>query len=143
MPGYRELPESLSGATAETAREAARVEQAGDKQRAVQLYEEALMAALQVSPEVPAFLCGRLAMLYRSLGRHADEVALLERYRDSQLSDDARSRFEARLSKARVLAIKHQPKDSTALTSIRTIRSPLESRRLRHMTSGDGLEKLG
>ena len=143
MPGYRELPDYLSGATAEIARDAARVEQAGDKEGAARLYEEALRTALLMSPEVPAFLCGRLAMLYRSLGRHADEVVLLEQYRDSQHADDARTRFDARLSKARALAIKHQPKDSTALTSIRSIRSPIESRRMRHVSADDGLQERG
>lgn len=142
MPGYRDLPDSLAGVTADRARDAARVEQAGDKAGAVQLYEEALAAALRESPEVPAFLCGRLAMLYRSLGRHADEVALLEQYRDSQQADDARSRFDARLSKARALAIKNQPKDSTALASVRAIRSPSESRRLRHTRPHDGQQEL-
>jgi hypothetical protein len=133
MPGYRELPDSLTGAAADSAREAARLEAAGDREGAVVLYEAALAAALEESPEVPAFLCGRLAMLYRTLGRHADEVALLQHYRDSQATDDARSRFDARLSKAIALAVKNEPRDSTALASVRAIRSASESRSLRRV----------
>ena len=133
MPGYRELPDSLTGAAADSARQAAHLEQAGDRHGALELYEDALRAALRESPEVPAFLCGRLAMLYRTLGRHADEVALLEQYRDSQCSDEARTRFDARLSKATALAVKNKPKESTALASVRAIRSASESRSLRRV----------
>lgn len=141
MPGYRELPDSLTGVAADRAREAARLEAAGDRPGAVVLYEAALAASLVESPEVPAFLCGRLAMLYRTLGRHADEVALLEQYRDSQGTDEARSRFDARLSKAIALAVKNEPRDSTALASVRAIRSASESRSLRRVApEGEGRE---
>jgi hypothetical protein len=143
MPGYRELPESLTGAAADRAREAARLEQAGDRPGAAQLYEAALAASLREWPEVPAFLCGRLAMLYRTLGRHADEVALLEKYRDSQRTDEARTRFDARLSKASALAVKNQPRDSTALASVRAIRSASESRSLRRVAPDSENRKLG
>jgi hypothetical protein len=139
MPGYRELPESLTGAAADSAREATRLEQDGDRAGAVERYEAALAESLRASPEVPAFLCGRLAMLYRTLGRHADEVALLEHYRDSQDTDDARTRF---LSKAVALAVKHQPRDSTALASVRAIRSASESRRLRRVDPDGGSRKI-
>jgi hypothetical protein len=71
---------------------------------------------------MPAFLCGRLATLYRRLGLNDEEVALLVRYRDSQTSDDARSRFQARLSKAQVLADRKRRRDSGALASVRAIR---------------------
>jgi len=142
MPGYRELPDSLTGDAADRAREAARLEQAGDRQGALQLYEAALAAALIESPEVPAFLCGRLAMLYRTLGRHADEVALLEKYRDSQSTDEARSRFDARLSKAVALAVKNAPRDSLALASVRAIRSASESRSLRRVSPDEGTREL-
>lgn len=143
MPGYRELPESLTGVAADSAREAARLEQDGDKSGALELYEAALTASLRVSPEVPAFLCGRLAMLYRTLGRHADEVALLERYRDSQSNDEARARFDARLSKAVALAVKNKPRDSMALASVRAIRSASESRSLRRVDPDSGTRKIG
>jgi hypothetical protein len=143
MPGYRELPDSLTGDAADSAREAARLEQAGDRLGAVRLYEAALTAALRESPEVPAFLCGRLAMLYRTLGRHADEVALLERYRDSQHTDEARTRFDARLSKAMALAVKNKPRDSTALASVRAIRSASESRSLRRLGPDGESRQLG
>ena len=141
MPGYRELPDSLTGAAADSAREAARLEQAGDRHGALELYEAALAASLRESPEVPAFLCGRLAMLYRTLGRHADEVALLEQYRDSQRTEDARARFDARRSKAVALAVKNEPRDSMALASVRAIRTASESRNLRRVApEGDSHE---
>ena len=81
-------------------------------------------------------------MLYRTLGRHADEVALLEKYRDSQSTDDARARFDARLSKAVALAVKNAPRDSTALASVRAIRSASESRSLRRVSPDAGRPEL-
>ena len=43
-------------------------------------------------------------VVYRTLKRYDDEVELLERYRESQTSEEARTRFDARLSKARAIA---------------------------------------
>ena len=53
---------------------------------------------------MPGWICGRLASIYRTLKRYDDEVMLLERYRESQTTEEARTRFDARLSKARAIA---------------------------------------
>jgi hypothetical protein len=74
-----------------------------------------------MSPVLPGWLCGRLAALYRTQSRYDDEVRLLERYRESQASEDSRTRYDARLSKARAIAHKKRRSDSTALSSIRSI----------------------
>jgi hypothetical protein len=91
----------------------------------VLVFEATLADFARTGNALPGWLCGRLAVLYRSLGRHDDEVTLLERYRESQTSDDARTRYDARLSKARTLADRRRRSDSGALASIRqSIRSP-------------------
>jgi hypothetical protein len=122
MPGYRALAESFSGSVADRVREAAVLEKEGDLVAALRCYEEALAEHLTYQSEMPAFLCGRLATLYRRLGLNDQEVALLEQYRDSQTSDEARSRFQARLSKAMVVAEKKRRRESGALASVRAIR---------------------
>ncbi|HEV7992166.1 MAG TPA: hypothetical protein VGP25_10090 [Gemmatimonadaceae bacterium] len=120
MPGYRPIPTSITGDAADSARAAAALTKTGDPAGAATLLEEALAASLLVRREMPGWLCGRLAVLYRSLGRLEDEVHLLERYCESQSSDDARARFDARLSKARTLLARRRPKnDSVALASVR------------------------
>jgi hypothetical protein len=85
----------------------------------VQLLEDALMASLELRMEIPGWLCGRLAALYRTLGRYDDEVHLLERYRESQHTEEARTRYDARLSKARIIAERKRRRDSGALQSVR------------------------
>jgi hypothetical protein len=122
MPGYRELPESLDGSAAQYTREASSLEQQDDFNGALRAYEQALAEALRQSPVVPDFICGRLAALYRRLGRYDDEVELLESYRDTQVSDRARMRFDARLSKARAIAEKRSKRESGALESVRAIK---------------------
>jgi hypothetical protein len=91
----------------------------GDAEAAVQLLEDALAASLEMRQEIPGWLCGRLAALYRTLGRHDDEVHLLERYRESQNTEEARTRYDARLSKARIIAERKRRRDSGALQSVR------------------------
>ena len=76
-----------------------------------------------------------------ALPLHADEVALLEGYRDSQRADEARTRFDARLSKTQAIAVKKQPRDSTARASIRAIRSPTETRELRRAARAPDVER--
>ena len=71
--------------------------------------------------ELPGWLCGRLAALYRALKRYDDEVLLLERYRESQTSEEARTRFDARLSKARAIAERKRRTDTRALASVRRV----------------------
>ena len=121
MPGYRALSTHVTGAAADSAREAESLRRDGDPHTAAILLEEALEASAAVSAELPGWLCGRLAALYRTLGRHDDEVMLLERYRASQTSDDARSRYDARLSKARTIAERKRRHESGAVTSVRKV----------------------
>lgn len=93
---------------------------------------------------LPGWLCGRLAALYRTLERYDDEVMLLERYRDSQSSEDARVRYDARLSKARTIAERKRRRESGAVTSVRRVlargraantQSPLEQAHRQSFTS--------
>src|SRR5205085_6814414 len=83
--------------------------------------EEALEASARLDPVLPGWLCGRLAALYRTLERYDDEVALLERYRDSQVTEEARVRYDARLSKARTIAERKRRRDSGAVASVRRV----------------------
>ena len=121
MPGYRALSSSVTGHAADSAREAELLRRDGDPETAVLLLEEALDASRRTTDAMPGWLCGRLAALYRTLGRHDDEVALLERYRESQSSEEARSRYDARLSKARTIAERKRRTDSGALRSVRQV----------------------
>ena len=70
---------------------------------------------------LPSAVCGRLAAVYRALGRFDDEVHLLEQYRESQVNDIARARFEARLGKARTLAERMRRRESGAISSVRDV----------------------
>jgi hypothetical protein len=118
MPGYRALSSLVTGAAADNAREAQSLAREGDPLTAVHLLEEAIAASLAVRSEMPGWLCGRLAALYRTIGRYDDEVMLLERYRDSQSAEEAQSRFDARLSKARTIAERKRRSESGALASV-------------------------
>lgn len=133
MPGFRSLSENVTGSVAERAREAAALEESGDHRAAIAVYEAALEESAAIRPQLPGFVCGRLAAAYRRQGRYQDELDLIERYRDSQTDDDARSRFDARLSKARALADKHTRRDSAALASVRAIKP--SARRARRSSS--------
>jgi hypothetical protein len=132
MPGYRALSSSVTGTAADNAREAESLARDGDPLTAVRLLEEAIAASHAVRNEMPGWLCGRLAALYRTMGRHDDEVLLLEQYRDSQTAEDARSRFDARLSKARTIAERKRRHENGALASVTRV---LGSRRRRRSTS--------
>jgi len=122
MPGYKSLPLSLTAPGAERVRQAETSYRGGNAADAVRLLEEALEASLQLGPVLPGWLCGRLAAIYRSLERYDDEVFLLERYRESQVSDEARTRYDARLTKARAIAHRKRKSDSVgALESVRAI----------------------
>lgn len=129
MPGYKALPPFLTGEAADQAREAEARHRTGDSEAAVHLLEEALAASVSARSEYPGWLCGRLAALYRTLGRYDDEVLLLERYRDSQTSEEARTRYDARLSKARTIAERKRPTQSGALDSVRASLGRPRSRR--------------
>jgi hypothetical protein len=129
MPGYRSLSTHLSGTAAEHAREAELRQRGGDSETAARLLEEALEASLRMRPEMPGWVCGRLASIYRTLKRHDDEVLLLERYRDSQTSEEARTRFDARLSKARAIAERKRRPETGALETVRQVRNRSSLRR--------------
>jgi hypothetical protein len=129
MPSYRSLSAKITGAAADSTREAESLRRNGDLQSAVVLLEEALESSLVSSARIPGWLCGRLAALYRTLGRYDDEVHVLERYRDSQVTDEARTRYEARLYKARSIAARKRRPDNGALTSVRTAMNGSRSRR--------------
>jgi hypothetical protein len=109
----------MTGDAADQAREAESRQRAGDVDSAITMLEEALDATLATQPEMPGWLCGRLAALYRTSGRYDDEVRLLERYRDSQNAEEARNRYDARLSKARTIAERKRRSESGALASVR------------------------
>ncbi|MEP6732576.1 MAG: tetratricopeptide repeat protein [bacterium] len=119
MPGYKPLPTTVTGPEADQVRLAESSRRRGNPDAAIHLLEEALEASLELRHEIPGWLCGRLAALYRTLGRYDDEVQLLERYRESQKSEEARTRYDARLSKARTIADRKRPRDSGALESVR------------------------
>lgn len=131
MPGYKSLPTSLTGDAADHVREAESCHRNGDSSSAVALLEEALAASIAAHGPLPGWVCGRLAALYRSLDRYDDEVHVLERYRESQATDEARTRFDARLSKARTIAARKKRKESGALMSIRESLLRPRRRRLR------------
>lgn len=129
MPGYRSLSTHLSGMAADHAREAEAHQRGGDAAMAAQLLEEALEASVLTRPEMPGWICGRLASIYRSLKRYDDEVMLLERYRESQTTEEARTRFDARLSKARAIAERKRRPVTGALETVRQVRRRSKERR--------------
>jgi hypothetical protein len=120
MPGYKSLPDRFDGLAAEQARIAEALQRAGANEDAAHLLEAALDVCAAQTPELPGWLCGRLAALYRTLKRHDDEVRLLMRYRDSQTSEEARARFDTRLSKAQAIAERKSRTDTRMLTSVRS-----------------------
>jgi hypothetical protein len=117
------------GTAAEHAREAELRQRGGDPATAARLLEEALEASLRIRPEMPGWICGRLASIYRSLKRYDEEVELLERYRESQTSEEARTRFDARLSKARAVAERKRRPVTGALETVRQVRHRSSLRR--------------
>jgi ParB-like chromosome segregation protein Spo0J len=135
MPGYRTLSSHLLGAVAEIVREAEGHQRDGNLASAACLLEQGLEQATDEGGETPAWLCGRLASLYRSLQRYDDEVALLERYGESQASEESRARFRARLSKARAIAYRCRKADTGALRTVRDVQTRSKGRR-RHSGAG-------
>jgi hypothetical protein len=119
----------MSGRAADHAREAELSQRHGDPQTAARLLEEALEASLRTRSEMPGWVCGRLASIYRTLKRYDDEVELLERYRESQTSEEARTRFDARLSKARAIADRKRRPLTGALETVRQVRHRSSQRR--------------
>ncbi|MBC7672323.1 MAG: hypothetical protein H7247_07875 [Polaromonas sp.] len=119
----------MTGSEADQVRQAESRRRGGDPATAIRLLEDALEASLLITPVLPGWLCGRLAALYRTIGRHDDEVLLLERFRDSQEVEEARTRYNARLSKARTIAERKRRSDSGALDSVRALMSRPDARR--------------
>ena len=129
MPGYRALPARLSGFAADHVRQAELHQQDGDLTSAARMLEVALEQATTDLGEMPTWICGRLAAVYRSLARFDEEVALLERYSEAQQSEEAGARFRARLSKARAIAERRRKVDTGALQTVREVQSRSRSRR--------------
>jgi hypothetical protein len=123
MPGYRALPARLSGSAADHVRQAEMWQQDGDLTSAARMLELALEQATRDEGEMPAWICGRLAAVYRSLARYEEEVRLLERCSESQVSEEASARFRARLSKARAIAERRRKTDTGALQTVREVRT--------------------
>jgi hypothetical protein len=121
MPGYKALPRQFSGTAAEQVRYAEVMLRSGDPREAVRILEATLEVCAHEAPELPGWLCGRLAALYRTVERYDDEVRLLERYRDTQSLEETRARFDARLSKARAIADRKRRPDDRALSSVREV----------------------
>jgi len=121
MPGYQPLPEGFTGDTADRVKRAQDLARTGHFDEAVLLYTEALNVALGVG--LPGFVVGRLAMLFRRLGRYDDEIDLLERYRASHTDEGLTTRFTARLSKAVALAARSTADENGALASVRAVRA--------------------
>lgn len=127
MPGYRSLSVHVGGQVAELVREAEHRQRDGDLAAAATLLERAIEEAAIAHGMLPAWACGRLASIYRSLARYDDEVALLERYCESSVTEDAKSRFIARLSKARAIADRRRRLDNGALRTVKEAKSRLRS----------------
>jgi len=121
VPGYKALPDRFDDDTAPHVRYAEVLRRAGDLAEAAHMLEISLAAYAETSPELPGWLCARLASLYRMLGRYEDEVRLLERFRDSQSSAGASGRFDARLSKVRAIAERKRRTETRALSSVRRV----------------------
>lgn len=121
VPGYKTLAQDVAGPAAEQVRCAEALQRAGNFVEATHLLEMTLEDSTRSGAVPPGWLCGRLAALYRALKRYDDEVRLLERYRETQTSEDARTRFDARLSKARAIAERKRRTDTYALASVRRV----------------------
>jgi hypothetical protein len=143
MPGYRTSSSQLDGSAAQHAHEAELRQRGGDTETAAKMLEDLLEASLLVHPEMPGWLCGRLASVYRSLKRYDDEVMLLERYRESQRSEEARTRFDARLSKARAIAERKRRPQTGALDTVRQVRRRASQRRRGSRQSVEALTQEG
>ncbi len=145
MGGYRMRTDGFAGDLGELVRSAMECGTEGRAQDAAALYEQAFCLALSGHAEIPASIVGRLAVIYRRLGRFDDEIFLLERYRDSLTDDDMQARYRARLAKAYALASQHRISDSVALASVRAatergISKRRMSRRQHHRMHGTGTE---
>lgn len=129
MPGYRALPSRVSGPAADQVRQAELYQRAGNLQAAAELLEQTLDELTADVGAMPGWICGRLAAVYRAQRRYDDEVALLERYAETQVSEDARARFRGRLSKARAIADRQCRKETGDIQTIRQVKARAKTRR--------------
>jgi hypothetical protein len=123
VPGFAVIPDG-DEIGVEEARIAHELWQADEKNEAITLLEATLETCAAINPELPSWLVLRLAMAYRSLRRHDDEVTLLLRSRASQTRQLERSRHDARLTKAQALADRYRRTESGAVASVRNITRP-------------------
>jgi hypothetical protein len=108
MPGYRPLQRDESFEHVVLAQQCDTLTRDGHGEEAALMLEK-LIAELEASgDDVPMWPYGRLAFVYRKLQRHADEVALLERYIERDPGETEVVRFKARLSKARALLARRE-----------------------------------
>ena len=117
MAGYQSLSEKYVGPGASLARIAEEHRRNGDVNAAATALEEALSEVMAESAVMLPWVCGRLASLYRSLGRLEDEERLLERYRESQTTEEGRSRLSARLTKVQAMLGRRRHRDSLVVTA--------------------------
>ena len=129
MGGYRIRDDSFTGDLGDLVRDAMKRGADGQSHEAALLYERAFSLALSGKSDIPPSIVGRLAVLYRRLGRYDDEIFLLERYRDSLTNDELQARYRSRLTKAYALASHHQLTDSVALASVRASTARSASKR--------------
>lgn len=139
MGGFRALSDTVEGPLAAVVRDACERDAEGRPEEAAALYERAFNESLSTGSELPSFLVGRLAVLYRRLGRFEDEIFLLERYHDSRTDDAMQARYRARLTKAYALAAQHRLSDSGALASVRASTARSVGKRRRRPRGDDRL----
>ncbi|HEV7992400.1 MAG TPA: hypothetical protein VGP25_11290 [Gemmatimonadaceae bacterium] len=104
MPAFPPLPDAAPRAHADAAAHADQLLKAGRRADAI-AYLSGMIEELERETEpVPAWPYGRLALLHRHARNYDDEVRVLERYQALVPDGTQRTRFAARLSKARALA---------------------------------------
>lgn len=129
MGVYRHIPDTVHPAEAERVLRADEFRKAREFDRALALLEDVLFRHLETSAELPDWLCGRLAGVYRGQKRYDKEIEILERYQQSQSADDVRTRQTTRIDKARAMADRVTVDECGALASIRAMKARRPPRR--------------
>ena len=104
MPAFTPLSDRAPQGHADAAAHVDELRREGRLTEAVAFLAEVIRELEQQPGHVPAWPYGRLALLYRHLGAYDDEVRVLERFQALVPDGVHRTRFAARLSKARALA---------------------------------------
>jgi hypothetical protein len=104
MPAFPPLRATAPPEHADAAAHADELRQAGRHAEAVVYLSGVIRDLEQLPAHVPAWPYGRLALIHRYRREYDDEVRVLERYQTLVPDGTHRSRFAARLSKARALA---------------------------------------